>query len=162
MRNGVVFRDVITDEELVERNRKAALEKQNRKFIPAEGEDATKVNKVKSLLERSDVISFNGYTTLVPKRSIIHIPDGYQQRINNHKKGSKLVGWLEFLRLNRGWVSTVELTFAQAKGEEEIPPNLKESFQTGGNLVVAVFQAGPITVAPPKSEASEPSETETP
>ena len=162
MRTGVVYREATSDAQLAEKHRKAAANQPLKKFTPAEGEDATKVHQVKSLLERSDVISFNGYSTLVPKRSIIHLPDHYQQRINHHEKGSKLVGWIEFLRLNRGWVSAVEVSFSQAKGETEMPPELLESFKKGGNLVVAVLQSGPISVAPPKGEEPNPSATETP
>jgi|AntRauTorckE6833_2_1112554.scaffolds.fasta_scaffold06324_3 hypothetical protein len=162
MRNGMPFRDAATSDELMKKYQSVSKENPMKRFTPSTEKGTPAVTKVENLLDKSDVISFNGLTTLVPKRAIIQIPEDYEKRINNHTPGAKIVGWLDFYRLNRGWISTVEVSFAQAKGESPIPPELMKTLSKSGNLVVAVLKTGPISVMPPKVEETEAAEKSNP
>jgi hypothetical protein len=150
------FRDAATNESLTDKYLEASTKGPMKKFEEATGEDASVKNRIGSLLDNSDLITFNGNTTLIPKNAVIQIPEKYKDRINNHKKGSKILSWVDFFTLNRAWISTVEVTFDQAKAEKPISPELLENLSKSGKLVVAVLKNGPISVRPPKVEAEEP------
>lgn len=160
--DGLPFRDAATNESLSKEYRKVSLEDPMKKFEPTKGEDPSVVNHASGLLENSELISFNGETTLVPKHAIIQIPEKFAGRINHHPEGAKIVGWLDFLGRNRGWISTVEVTLAQAKGEIPVAPELMETVTKDGNLVVAVLKGGPISVLPPKPKEETSVSTTTP
>lgn len=150
------FRDAATNESLTDKFREVSKKGPAKKFKEATGEDASVKNRVGNLLENSEFITFNDNTTLVPKNALVLIPEKYKDRINNHKPGSKILSWVDFFKLNRGWISTVEVTLAQAKGETPISPELLETLSKSGNLVVAVLKNGPISVRPLKGEEENP------
>lgn len=145
------FRDAATAESLAAKYRQVSLvDPMKAAFPEAEGEDPSVVNRVGNLLESSDVLTFNGQTTLVPKNALVLIPAKLSDRINKHQPGAEIVGWLEFFARNQGWISTVEVTFAQARGDEPVSPETLAQLGKNGNLIVAVLKAGPISVMPPK------------
>ena len=149
----VAFRDAATNEQLTEKYRAVSLSNPMKHLEPTEGEDPTVKNRVGNLLENSDILSFNGLTTLVPKNALVLVPEKFKAVVNNHQAGSKIVSWLDFYSQNRGWISTVEVTFAQARGEEAVDPETLIALGKTGNLIVAVLKSGPISVMPPKPEA---------
>jgi len=131
-----VFRDAATNETLTKTYKEVSAKGPMRKFKEATGEDASVKNKVGNLLDKT--------------------------RINNHKPGSKVLSWLDFYTLNRGWISTVEVDLSQAKAEKPISPELLDTLSKKGHLVVAVLRnGGPISVRPPKVEAEVKTEAET-
>jgi hypothetical protein len=147
------FRDAATNEQLTEKYRKVSLENPMKHLPPAQGADPSVENRVGNLLENSDILSFNGLTTLVPKSALVLVPEKFKATVNNHQAGSKIVSWLDFYSVNRGWISTVEVTFAQARGEEPVSPETLATLGESGNMIVAVLKGGPISVLPPKKEA---------
>lgn len=158
------FRDAATNELLTTKYREVSktnpMTDPKTKFTETTGEDPSVKNKVGNLLDNSELITFNGNTTLVPKHAIIQIPETYKNRINNHKEGSKIISWAEFYSLNRGWISTLEVTFSQAKGEDPVNAEHLEVMKKSKNLIVAVLENGPISVLPLKTtaEPAKPSE----
>lgn len=112
-------------------------------------------NNVINLQEKFDFITFNGQTTLVPKTALLQIPEKYKTRVNNHKPGSKILSWKDFYSLNGEWISSVEVTLAQAKAETPISPEVLETLSKNQNLVVAVYKDEPISVRHPKAEAKK-------
>ncbi len=158
----VAFRDAATNESLSKKYQQATKEGPTKKFVKATGEDASVKNKVGNILDSSEFITYNGFTTLVPKNALLQIPKSYADRINNHKQGSKVISWTDFYTRNRGWINTVEVTLAQAKGQTPISPELLETLKKNNNLVVAVLQNGPISVRPPKVEDSTKNQPNTP
>lgn len=154
------FRDAATNETLTPKYKEVATKGPLKKFKEATGEDASVKNKVESLLDTSDFITFNGNTTLVPKNSLIQIPEKYKSRINNHKPGSKILTWRDFYTLNRGWITTVEIDLAQARSEKPLNPDLVETLTKKGNVVIAVMKNGPISIVPPKPSAEPATEDE--
>ena len=150
-----VYRDAETHDLIVKKLRVNQKVNPMKNLLPSEGEDPSKKNQPKDLISSSDVISFNGVTTLVPKRAIIQIPDNFADRINNHKPGNKILGWWDFHTLNRGWITTVEVTRVQAEGREQLPEEVLASFKKNRNLIIATYSSGPISVLPLKEEAKE-------
>jgi hypothetical protein len=65
------------------------------------------------------------------------------------------VGWTEFLTLNRGWVTTVEVDRTQAEGNKMMAEEVTEQITKSTNLVVATYMGGPISVLPMKEPANE-------
>jgi hypothetical protein len=145
----LVMRDAATHEQLALALRKADQADPMKNMPAAKGVDPSVVNRPKDLLSESDIISFGGIATLVPKRAILQIP----QSCANHIKmepGSRIVGWADFYAANRGWITTVEVSRVQAEGNKPIADETQKFLSTCRNLVVATYQGGPISVLPLK------------
>ena len=118
-------------------------------LVPATGEDPSNANRPKDILAESDIISYRGLATLVPKRAILMTPKTYSGLIK-FESGAKFVSWIDFYTANRGWISTVEVSRTQAEGNAPIAEETRKSIGTSRNLVVATFKGGPISVLPLK------------
>jgi len=155
--------DATTNEQLLERQRQAkeaaarrAAESQTAATEVQLNVDPSKANKPPSLLARSEIISFGGVATLVPKRAIIHKPQSLVSRTGAFAQGDRLQSWREFYAANRGWITTMEVTRAQAEGKEPFSEEAAKSLEKSSAIVVATFSGDPISVlpAPPKEEAA--------
>lgn len=146
------FRDASTHEQLVRRLRHAENHDPMKALDQSTGEDPSKANQPANLLEDSDIICFGGLATLVPKRAILAAPSGIKSRLG-YQPGARIVGWLEFYTLNRGWISTVEVERSQAEGKKAIAEETQMRIGKTQNLTVATYKGGPISVLPPKQEA---------
>lgn len=145
------MRDAATHQQLAQVYQKSSNEDPMRNLAPAKGEDPTLVNQPLDLISQSDFISFNGMATLVPKRAILTIPKNYAGRIS-FQPGTRIVSWADFFALNRGWITTVEVSRVQAEGNEALAEETAERVATSANLVVATYMNGPISVLPLKVE----------
>jgi hypothetical protein len=143
------MRDVVTHDQIVEAARKAREENPMPVFKPVEGADPTVITRPQSLIARSEILSFQGKSTLVPKRAVIHIPKEMSDRLGM-KDGYQIGSWLDFLNANRAWIRTVPVTRVQAEGREPMPEETIKSFEKEKRLVVATYQDGPISVMPLK------------
>lgn len=150
-----VFRDAATHEDLVQKLRSAEQNDPMKNLAKSEGKDPSAENRPQNLLESSDLISFQGLTTLVPKRAIIKLPEAFKERINNPPAGNRVVGWLEFYSANRGWITTVEITRAQAGGREDFAEGVAGQFEESKNMIVAVLESGPISYMPYRGEETD-------
>ena len=148
------FRDAATHEQLVLAMRKADEMDPMKKLPAAKGEDPSVVNRPKDLLSQSDFISFQGVMTLVPKRAILQIPKNYNDRVAI-VAGARVVGWAEFYAMNRGWITTVEISRIQAEGNQPLPDETHKQLTKSGNLVVATYMGGPISMLPLKEPVKE-------
>lgn len=145
----IAMRDVATHDEIVEIARKAREENPQPVFQPAEGEDPSVVNRPADLLQRSDILCYNGIATLVPKRAILHRPKELEDRLVL-SPAAGFQNWSEFLNANRSWITTVAVSRVQAEGNHPLPEETVKSFAKERRLVVAVYQDGPISVLPLK------------
>ena len=154
------MRDASTHEQLAMTYRKAAQQDPMRKMQPTKGVDPSVVNQPKDILSSSDIICYNGAATLVPKRAILNLPAVMQSRLK-FQPGSKLMTWKDFHALNRGWISTVEVSRLQAEGNEAFKEEISTRIGKSSNLVVATYVGGPISVLPLKVPvANETAKTE--
>jgi len=154
------MRDVPTHEQLSSALREAQAVNPLNNFKAVEGEDQTEVYRPASLLANSDIISFNGLTTLVPKRAILSLPDAFKGRIGKHIEGNRFVQFQEFLHANRGWVMAVEVTRAQAQGRDPLSESVVDRVGKSTSLMVATFQGGPISVLPLREPADDEESTQ--
>lgn len=143
------FADSPSSEDLNRAYRKASQRDPMKTLEKIPGEDPTKVNQPVNLLEQSDIICFGGVATLVPKRAILAIPAKYKDCLKL-KPGSRIVGWSDFFAVNRGWITTVEVSRVQAEGNKPLAKEVSERIGKSTNLVVATFMSGPISVLPLK------------
>lgn len=148
------MRDAASHEELL-LERRAAIQLDPMKHLAvATGEDPSKANQPTDILAESDIISFRGMATLVPKRAILQMPQAYSGYLKM-EPGSRFVSWLEFYAANRGWITTVEVNREQAEGNEPFAEETQKFLSKSRNLVVATFKSGPISVLPLKEPAPE-------
>ena len=157
----LVYRDAETHDLIVKKLRVNQNIDPMKSLLPSEGEDPSKKNQPKDLISSSDIISFNGVTTLVPKRAIIQMPEAYEDRLNNHSPGNKVIGWWGFYTLNRGWITTVEVTRVQAEGKESLAEEITEGFTKSRNMIIATYSAGPISMLPLKEKEEAKTEANT-
>ena len=141
------MRDAVTHEQLAGLYLEASRNDPTRKHAPSEGPDPSTINRPKSLIGESEMVCFNGAVTLVPKRAVLQIPKNLADRLK-YKPGAKLLTWMEFYTTNRGWITTVEVSRIQAEGKSPIDDETLKHLAKSGNLIVATFQGGPISVLP--------------
>lgn len=153
-----VFRDAATHEDLVEKTRAAGRVDKLGDVKPVRKEDPSVTNRPKSILETSDVLSFNGFTTLVPKGSIIGVSEAYEGRVNPSDPHNNLVRWKEFYARNRGWITTVEVSRDQAHGEKPLEEELAKQLEESADLIVATLKGSPISMLPLKPDAQQKNE----
>jgi hypothetical protein len=154
---GVRIKKSVTDEELTQRRMQAIQNKPVAPHAPPKGTGVAAAKPIPGLMSRSDTLSFNGLMTLVPKRAIVHQPPGFEARVNQIQPGSKIVGWRDFLQNNRGWVTTVDVSLAQAEGRIPMDEKVVELYKKGSNLVIATYRGGPISVLPQKTPDADAS-----
>lgn len=149
-----VMRDAATHQQLANTLRKVEQLDPMKKLVEAKGVDPSVVNRPKDLLSSSDIICFRGVATLVPKRAILQTPESCKSRMKL-EPGSKIVSWADFYAANRGWITTIEVSRVQAEGNKPMAEESLKVMSKSLNLVVAVYQGGPISVLPLKEPAPE-------
>ena len=154
-------RDAATHEQIVESGRqaaaKAAEEKKEPLFKPASDAQMKREAKLReeprSLLAVSDIICYNGLATMVPKRSVLHVPKNLADRIGL-KEGVRFVTFQEFMAGNRAWLTNSAVNRSQAEGNEPLSEATLKSFAKETRIVVATYYEGPISVLPLKVPAT--------
>jgi hypothetical protein len=148
------MRDAATHNELSLALRKADQMDPMKNMVPTKGEDPSLSNRPKDILSDSDIISFKGLATLVPKRAILQIPKNHAGLIKL-EPGARIVSWSDFYAANRGWITTVEVSRVQAEGNQPFTEETRKFMGTCRNLIVATYKGGPISVLPLKEPAPE-------
>jgi hypothetical protein len=149
------MKDASKHEQLALQLRKIQQEDPMKLMPSTKGEDPS-LNQPKDLISQSDIICFGGVATLVPKRAILQIPENYTERLKI-TPDAKILGWADFFTANRGWITTVEISRVQAEGKEPIAEDTWKLLTKSGNLIVATFQGGPISMLPPTVPPTEKS-----
>lgn len=150
----IQMRDVASQREMLVARRSALQLDPMKHLVAATGEDPAKANQPSDILADSDIISFRGMATLVPKRAILQIPTAYAGHLKM-EPGAKFVSWLDFYAANRGWITTVEVSRTQAEGNAPIAEETQKFLSTSRNLVVATYKSGPISILPLKEPTTE-------
>ena len=151
-----VMRDAATHEQLgLAQRKERQVDPMKSLQKPADGKetsspDPSVANRPPSLLGSSDIVCFNGLATLVPKRAIIQSPKNLAER-TRMQPGAKLQSWSQFYAANRGWITTVEVSRMQAEGNQPLAEETQKQIAKNGNLIVAVYQGGPISLLPLKT-----------
>ena len=142
-----VMRDVVTHQQLAQELDQARQLDPMKRMKVSNGDDPSVSSGSRDLFSQSDIICFNGVATLVPKHALLAAPENLKKRLTM-SPGARIVGWLEFYAANRGWITTQEVSFAQAQGKQPLPEAAAQRIVKSTNLVVATFSGGPISVLP--------------
>ena len=152
--DNAVFRDAATHSTLTVRETPGKNPiRELRSATPPEDAMNSKAYVPQSIIGRSEVIHRGKVATLVPKRAVLHLPEGLRGS-TGLPEGARLVSWAEFYRANRNWIRTFEVSRAQAEGETPLAEEAVESFKESPHLIVATYQTGPISVMPLREEES--------
>lgn len=160
--NASGMRDVVTQDQLSQRLRMVQQRDPIADLGPAMGQvdrDPSAALASRDFVKNSAVLSFRGYLTLVPKRSVLHVPDALLNRMTIDEN-AKVQTFQDFLLSNRGWIRAVEVSREQALGHVPLPEGVVESFSKSNQIVVATFQRGPISVLPLKDPEEVPTAAE--
>lgn len=98
-----------------------------------------------SLIDRSEILSYGGVMTIVPKGSVILVPEQLRDRVRAAEE-AKVVSWPDFLRQNSIWILPMKVKFEQATGEEMLDKNLLAQLEKSGKIVVATCNDHPISI----------------
>ena len=154
MANGQVMRDSATPEELAAR--KAEAKDPILELKQMEDKEAAKLPKpVKppSLFDTTDFLCFNGLATLVPKRAVLHVPKGMQDRLR-FTEGSAIRTWADFFPANIAWISNMEVSRTQAEGNAPLSEESLKVLDKSPMVIVATLQGSPISALPLKKPAA--------
>ena len=146
----------ISREELIAR-RNAAAER-GAQLKPQEGGEALPHPSHSNILDRSVLLIGDRHWTYIPQGALLSVPERIQARVKvpdaNGKEipPGKYLPFTDFVRMNRGWISTYSVTLSQARDHDGISPEVREALTTSGRVVVSVCKGGPITTRKPKPE----------
>lgn len=166
-RKTMPMRDTATHDQLSQSLRMAQQKDPIRDLGPAAGkvdEDPSVKNSTRDLIKDSTILCYRGFLTLVPKRAVLHLPEELKDRFEV-KPNIAVKPWAEFYALNRGWIRTVEVTRAQAMGEEPMSEDAVKAFAASKAAIIATYKGGPISVLPlkvPEEEGTVPAAEDTP
>lgn len=156
------IRDAPTNQQMLLQFRKAQEENAERSTpTAAVSQSPSKMKAADNLLDRAAFLSFRGTMTMVPKGAIIEISEDYADRLHR-TAGARLMDFPTFAAANRSWLSTYEVSFAQAQGKQPINDDAKTHMKKNGNVVVATFRGNPIEVMPPAAPVASANATESP
>lgn len=144
------MRDIPTHEQLVARQKAGGGSNpfDNRHFKPAEREDpAERAKQRGDLIGSSDFLCSLGKMTLIPKGSVLHMPDRLSDRARP-KDNLQIVTWPDFFVKNRSWITTIEVSRLQAEGKQAISEQKMEGLLQTGDVIVATMGGSPISVLP--------------
>lgn len=112
---------------------------------PAANEAKVARPENQSIIKESSILHDGRNWTIVPNGAVVHLPAALKARVNARPVGT-LLAWTDFLARNRGWITTTEVTFDQAAGNEAMPAERAAFLAKQDKIVVAVHQCGPISV----------------
>ncbi len=112
---------------------------------PAVGEAKVTTPANQSIIKQSMILHDGKNWTLVPKGAVIFLPEAMKSRVDVKPVGN-LLTFIDFITLNRSWITTTEVSFDQAAGNAPLPAERVSFWAKQDKIVVAVHQSGPISV----------------
>lgn len=112
---------------------------------PPEGNSNVVRTGTQSIIHDSTILHDGKNWTLIPKEAVVFLPKAMKSKVNARPVGT-LMPWAEFLTKNQSWVTTSDVTFDHAAGNEEIPAGISKAWASQNKIVVAVHHGGPISV----------------
>ncbi|MES2476171.1 MAG: hypothetical protein V4640_10345 [Verrucomicrobiota bacterium] len=96
---------------------------------------------------RKSVVLHDGiHWTIVPTKAVLFLPEAMLEKVDAKPVG-KLLPWSEFLAKNASWITTDEVTFDQAAGNQVVPSSQTAAWRSQEKLVIAVHHNGPVPVS---------------
>ena len=97
----------------------------------------------------SEILVSEKNHTLLPKGSIINLPERHKKRFVSATTGD-YVSLKKFIQKNYGWLMTYEVSLDEARGTKTITESKLKSIQQSGKVVIAVYKKNPISVMKPQ------------
>jgi len=107
-----------------------------------------------TLYKNSHIIVNRGQHTIIPKKSILVLPEHLKSRVADKPSGEFIL-WPDFKRSNQDWIWTLEVTLNQAKGITPLPEKKIKDLEKLNRVVVALYLGNPVSVLPPKKKGAE-------
>jgi hypothetical protein len=98
-----------------------------------------------SIVKQSSILHDGTNWTLVPRGAVIFVPSAQKARVDAKPVGN-LLSWADFLVKNRAWITTTDISFDQAAGNQPMPAERSAFWAKQDKVVVAVHQNGPISI----------------
>lgn len=109
----------------------------------------------RNLLEASQILA-NGTTwTIVPKTSILTVPERLQNKLVQSPKG-KFVDWRTFLNSNPAWLDTEKVNLTTASGRAKIDYEHFATISRRGKITIAIHKGNPVSMSPKGIEKTPP------
>ncbi len=97
------------------------------------------------------ILATGGEHTVVPQGAVLNLPPKLADMVVKKPKGTLLI-WPKFVKKYSRFVTTKEVSWERAKGEDPITEMEQKALAIGGKVVVAVFNKNPISVIEPPAE----------
>ena len=95
---------------------------------------------------RKSVILHDGTNwTIVPTAALVFLPASVRDKVDAKPVG-QLLPWADFLAENASWITTTEVSFDQAAGNQVLPAGRINVWKAQDKLVVAVHHDAPVPV----------------
>lgn len=92
--------------------------------------------------------------TVVPQGAVLSLPPKLANMVVEKPQGTLMI-WPEFIKKHYRLITTKEVSYETAKGEDPISEKEKKAFSIGGKVVIAVYKKNPIEVKEPPVEEEE-------
>jgi hypothetical protein len=112
---------------------------------PAKDEVTVARPSEQSIIKQSSILHDGISWTLIPRGAVIFVPNTQKARVDVKPVGN-LLSWGDFLVKNRAWITTADISFEQAAGNEPMSAERRIFWAKQDKVVVAVHQNGPISV----------------
>lgn len=106
-----------------------------------------------TLYKNSHILVGRGQHTIVPKNSILVLPETLKSRVAAKPSGT-FVLWPDFKRSNQDWLWTSEVSLDQAKGITPLPEKKMKDLEKLNRVVVALYRGNPVSVLPAKKKGT--------
>ncbi len=103
-----------------------------------------------SIIRDSTILNDGKNWTIIPRGAIVYLPEALKAKTTGKPVGT-LLPFIDFVSRNPSWITTNEVTFDQAAGNEALPPTKIAFWAKQDKLVIAVHLRGPISVQIPKT-----------
>lgn len=110
--------------------------------------------KKNSLYDRATILGSGNYWTIVPKKSVINLPDSLRGKIIPAPKG-KYLAFSKFLSRNPRWLHAYPINLDYARGKKSLDKHRFTSLKRSNKIVITTHKKDPISLhknAFPQSE----------
>ncbi|MFC5051316.1 hypothetical protein ACFPK9_11925 [Rubritalea spongiae] len=135
------------------------MQKKSAASQPARQDDPSKYNipskPEESLLDRAQILGNGSTWTMVPKTSVLTVPERLKSKLLIAPKG-KFVNWKTFLNSNPAWLGVEKVNLPTSSGVSKIDFERFTSINSKDKIIIAVLGNDPISVEPTAIEKVPP------
>ena len=110
--------------------------------------------KKSNLYDRASLLGSGNYWTIVPKKSVINLPDSLRGKIIPAPKG-KYIAFSKFLSRNSRWLHAYPISLDYARGKKSLDKYRFDALKRSNKIVITTHKKDPISLhknAHPKTD----------